>query len=126
MKLSIPIFPLNGVIFFPNTNLPLNIFEKKYIDMVDFALTNNKIIGMIQTDVNKNLYKIGCMGRISALEKTNDGRYIINLEGRNYFHFIKELPSNNKFRIAKIETKEDLEKNDMNFDRKKFNKKLSV
>ena len=102
-KISIPLFPLNGVIFFPNSNLPLNIFEERYLEMIDFSLSSNKLIGMIQVDKNKKLYKIGCIGKISSFYETNDGRYIINLIGKNYFTIKKELSSLKKFKIADVE-----------------------
>ena len=68
--MKIPIFPLNGAIMFPNTNLPLNIFEERYIDMVDYTLSKNKIIGMIQHKTNNELYEIGCYGKITAFNET--------------------------------------------------------
>ena len=70
--MKIPIFPLNGAIMFPNTNLPLNIFEERYIDMVDYTLSKNKIIGMIQRKANNELYDIGCYGKITAFNETPD------------------------------------------------------
>ena len=102
-KISIPLFPLNGVIFFPNSNLPLNIFEERYLEMIDFSLSSNRLIGMIQVDKNKKLYKIGCIGKISSFYETNDGRYIINLIGKNYFTIKKELSNLKKFKIADVE-----------------------
>ena len=103
-KITIPLFPLDGVIFFPNSNLPLNIFEKRYLEMVDFSLSTNRLIGMIQKD-EKKLYKVGCMGKISSFYETEDGRYIINLIGKNYFEIKKEISSLKKFIIAKVEVK---------------------
>ena len=61
-----PVFPLNGAILFPGTNLPLNIFEKRYIQMVDHALLNNRTIGMIQQKKNGEFFKIGCLGKITS------------------------------------------------------------
>ena len=90
-KMNFPVFPLNGAILFPNTNLPLNIFEEKYIDMVDYALSHNRLIGMIQTQENKDLFKIGCLGKITNFTETSDGRYQINLEGINRFKIKKIL-----------------------------------
>jgi len=98
-KITIPIFPLSGVIFFPKTNLPLNIFEDKYLEMVDFALSSNKMIGMIQPLNNNQLYNIGCVGKITNFNETNDNRYIINLYGINCFKIIKERSLNKKFRV---------------------------
>ena len=78
--MQIPIFPLNGAVLYPETNLPLNIFEDRYIDMVDFALSNKRLIGMIQTDEKGKLFKVGCIGKITSFNETKDGRYLINLE----------------------------------------------
>ena len=75
--MNFPVFPLNGAILFPNTNLPLNIFEEKYIDMVDYALSHNRLIGMIQTNKNKDLFSIGCLGKITNFTETSDGKYQI-------------------------------------------------
>lgn len=98
-KINIPIFPLNGAILFPETNLPLNIFEEKYIDMVDFALKNNREIGMIQTNNKKELYSVGCIGKINSFEEMEDGRYVINLYGKNLFSLFNEISTKNKFKI---------------------------
>ena len=97
-KIEIPIFPLNGIILYPDTNLPLNIFEKKYLEMVDFSFTQKKYIGMIQTKSTNELYTIGCLGKISTYEETNDGRYIINLTGKKYFSIISEVKNKKTFR----------------------------
>ena len=96
-KMNFPVFPLNGAILFPNTNLPLNIFEDRYIDMVDYALSNSRLIGMIQTQDNKDLFTIGCLGRITNFTETSDGRYQINLEGINRFKVKKILNNKQKF-----------------------------
>ena len=102
---------LNGAIMFPNTNLPLNIFEERYIDMVDYSLSNNKIIGMIQHKANNELYDVGCYGKITAFNETPDKRYIINLEGKNCFKIIREINSDYKFRLCEIEVFEDYNNN---------------
>lgn len=109
--MKIPIFPLNGAIIFPNTNLPLNIFEERYIDMVDFSLSNNKIIGMIQHKANNELYNVGCYGKITAFNETPDKRYIINLEGKDCFKVIREINTDYKFRICEIEVFKDYNHN---------------
>ena len=103
-KMNFPVFPLNGAILFPNTNLPLNIFEDRYIDMVDYALSHNRLIGMIQTKKNKDLFTIGCLGKITNFTETSDGRYQINLEGIKRFRVKKILDNKQKFII--IEGKE--------------------
>ena len=79
--MEIPIFPLNGAVLFPGTSLPLNIFEKRYIEMVDYALSKERCIGMIQSDEKNNLYNIGCIGKIHSFSETTDGRYLISLQG---------------------------------------------
>ena len=98
-KMNFPVFPLNGAILFPNTNLPLNIFEDRYVDMVDYALSNNRLIGMIQTQENKDCFTIGCLGKITNFTETSDGRYQINLEGINRFKIKKILNKKHKFII---------------------------
>ncbi len=95
--MNFPVFPLNGAILFPNTNLPLNIFEDRYIDMVDYALSHSRLIGMIQTKKNKDLFNIGCLGKITNFTETSDGRYQINLEGINRFKVKKILENKHKF-----------------------------
>ena len=131
-KMNFPIFPLNGAILFPNTNLPLNIFEDRYIDMVDYALSNNRLIGMVQTQANKSFFGIGCLGKITNFTDTPDGRYQINLEGLNRFRIKKIFE--NKHRFISVEG-EDLKFNS-NFKKQtaklnnellsKFNNYLSV
>ena len=124
----IPIFPLSGALLLPNGNLPLNIFEPRYIDMIDHAMKTDKIIGMIQENSkNKefnNLYSIGCLGKITQYNETDDGRYIINLNGLIRFKFIKEEESYQKFRKLRVDYsdfKQDLVSNfEKCFDRKNF------
>jgi hypothetical protein len=112
--MNFPVFPLNGAILFPNTNLPLNIFEDKYIDMVDYALSHSRLIGMIQTKKNKDLFTIGCLGKITNFTETSDGKYQINLEGIKRFKVKKIL--NNKQKFIMIDG-EELDYNN-NFKRK--------
>jgi Lon protease-like protein len=95
--MNFPVFPLNGAILFPNTNLPLNIFEDRYIEMVDYALSHKRLIGMIQTKKNKELFTIGCLGKITNFTETSDGKYQINLEGINRFKIKKILNNSHKF-----------------------------
>ena len=97
--MNFPVFPLNGAILFPNTNLPLNIFEDRYIDMVDYALSHSRLIGMIQTKKNRDLFTIGCLGKITNFTETSDGRYQVNLEGINRFKVKKVLDMKHKFII---------------------------
>ena len=83
---EISIFPLANAVFFPNTILPLNIFEPRYKKMIEDALASNKMIGMIQTKQSNNpkkpeVFSVGCLGKIDTHTKTGDGRYLINLKG---------------------------------------------
>jgi len=97
--MKFPVFPLNGAILFPKTNLPLNIFEERYVQMVDYALSNNRLVGMIQKKENKELFSIGCLGKITNFTETSDGRYQINLEGLNRFKIKKIIQTKYKFII---------------------------
>ena len=122
----IPIFPLNGTILFPETNLPLNIFEERYIEMIDFALGKNKLFGMIQTKDNGELYRVGCIGRINSFNETKGGRYIVNLRGKNHFSILKEVPSNHKFWLVESVFENINIIQDKTFKLKKFNKELFI
>ena len=101
--MQIPIFPLNGAILFPKTNLPLNIFEQRYIDMVDYSLAGNRLIGMVQHKEKNELYNVGCYGKITIFNEMPDDRYLINLEGINCFKITNEIDTRYKFRICEIE-----------------------
>ena len=102
-KMNFPVFPLNGAILFPNTNLPLNIFEERYIDMVDYALSKDRMIGMIQKNTNDEFFNIGCTGKITSFLETEDGKYQINLQGINRFFFKKIIE--NDFKFITVEAK---------------------
>ena len=113
--MKIPIFPLNGAVLFPGTSLPLNIFEERYIEMVDYALSRERIIGMIQSDQKNNLYNIGCIGKIHSFSETADGRYLISLQGTSCFKVKKELEKKYKFRLIEAEALDFTEdKNSLN------------
>ncbi len=102
----IPVFPLSGVIYFPKTNLPLNIFEKRYLDLVNDAFKRDKLMGMVQSQRNKNeVYKVGCLGKISDLRKSEDGRILINLTGLTRFKILDEIKNNKLYREFKVEYK---------------------
>ena len=103
MNNKIPIFPLSNVIFFPETDLPLNIFEKRYIQMVDVSLKNEKLIGIVQPKTKTNLYSIGCLGKITSFSETEDKRYIINLKGISKLKIIEEIKNEYLFREFKVE-----------------------
>ena len=106
----IPVFPLSNFIIFPKTTVPLNIFEPRYIDMVDDSMKSNKVIGMIQPisiQENQNskpkLHNIGCLGKITSFKETEDGRYLIDLKGLIRFETLNEVNSNKKYREYNID-----------------------
>ena len=119
---TIPVFPLSNFIIFPKTTVPLNIFEERYLNMVDDAMKSNKFIGMIQPVKSKNenneqpdLHKIGCIGKITSFRETNDGRYLIEIKGVIRFQTIEEIKSNNKYREVMVDFSKfskDLDNND--------------
>ena len=96
---KISVFPLRGAIFFPKTNLPLNIFEKRYVTMVEDALKSDKYIGMVQSkQVEGDVFKVGCLGKIDRHEKTSDGRILINLSGISRFKIDEEINNEKLYR----------------------------
>ena len=100
---QIPIFPLSGVIYFPKTNLPLNIFEQRYLDLVNDAIRKDKLIGMIQNKrKDEGLYKVGCLGKISDFQKSDDGRILINLSGITRFEILEEKENSKLYREFKV------------------------
>ena len=104
---KIPIFPLSNFIIFPNTTVPLNIFEPKYIQMVDDCMKGNRLIGIVQPkktgDFKKpNLFKIGCIGKITSFNETEDGRYLIVLNGICRYKIVSELVNDKLYRECKI------------------------
>ncbi|HEX2216976.1 MAG TPA: LON peptidase substrate-binding domain-containing protein [Xanthobacteraceae bacterium] len=106
----IPVFPLAGALLLPRGQMPLNIFEPRYLAMIDDALTDrHRLIGMIQPDaahlgseVKPNLYSVGCVGRITQLSETGDGRYIIQLTGIARFRFVEELAVATAYRQCRV------------------------
>jgi len=103
---KISVFPLSNFIIFPNTSVPLNIFEPRYIEMVDDSLKTNRIIGMIQPKKQKKnipeLYSVGCAGKITNLNETDDGRYLIVINGICRFKILKEINNNKTYRECEI------------------------
>ena len=100
---QIPVFPLSGVIYFPRTNLPLNIFEDRYLDLVNDSFRSNKLMGMVQSKKENNLvYKVGCLGKISDYQETSDGRVLINLTGITRFEITKEITNQKKYREFEV------------------------
>jgi Lon protease-like protein len=126
---KIPVFPLSNFIIFPKTTVPLNIFEPRYIEMIDESMRSNKLIGMIQpkNSLDKqsqpNLHDIGCLGKITSFKETEDARYIIELKGLIRFKILKEIENSREYREYQIdfndyvhdleEKKEDLKFSDL-------------
>ena len=103
----IPIFPLSGVIYFPKTNLPLNIFEQRYLDLVNDAYKGDKLMGMVQSKKEGNIvYNVGCLGKISDYQKSENGRILINLTGVSRFRILKEITSNKLYREFQVDYKD--------------------
>ena len=102
----IPIFPLSGVIYFPKTNLPLNVFEQRYLHLVDDAYKKDKLMGMVQSRGDTNtVYKVGCLGKISDYQKSKDGRILINLTGITRFKILEEITNNKLYREFSVNYK---------------------
>ena len=105
---KLPVFPLSNFIIFPKTTVPLNIFEPRYIDMINDSMQSDKLIGMIQPknsmdkDNNPELYEVGCAGKITSFNETNDGRFLIELKGITRFKNIKEIKTEKKYRILEV------------------------
>ncbi len=116
---KVPVFPLSNFIFFPKTTVPLNIFEPRYIQMIDDSIKSNRIIGMIQPKKTgqlkkPDLYDIGCLGKITSFNETEDGRYIVVLSGLIRFKIKNEIENQKKYRECEIsyeDFKNDLENN---------------
>jgi len=123
---KIAIFPLSNFIIFPKTTVPLNIFEPKYIQMLDDAMKGNRLIGIIQPkktgDLKKpNLYDVGCAGKITSFNETEDQRYLIVLNGICRFKIISEEINDKLYRVCKIDFTEYLEDLNKTVDDIKFN-----
>ena len=105
----IPIFPLSNFIIFPKTTVPLNIFEPRYLDMVNDSMKLDKLIGMIQPKNSKDkngipkLHNVGCLGKITSFRETEDGRYLIELKGKIRFQIINEINTDKKYRSVEVE-----------------------
>ena len=120
---AIPVFPLTNFIIFPETTVPLNIFEPRYIQMINDTMKNNNLVGLVQPKKKGNksipeLYNIGCMGKITSFNETEDGRYLIVLNGISRFKILDEVKNDKMYRECNIsfgEFEEDikLQKNEM-------------
>ena len=125
---TIAVFPLSNFIIFPKTTVPLNIFEPRYLEMINDSMKTNKFIGMIQPKSINNenslapsLHKIGCLGKITSFKETDDGRYLIDLKGIIRFKIVKEIADNKPYRSCEINFEDYL--NDLS--EKKENLKFS-
>ena len=108
----VPVFPLPGALLLPRGVMPLNIFEPRYLAMVDKALGGDRLIGMIQpaeiadpsaaSETSPALQKVGCLGRLSGFQETDDGRYLISLTGVCRFDVIDEVTSITPYRLCQI------------------------
>jgi len=103
----IPVFPLSNFILFPKTSVPLNIFEPRYISMIEDSMKTNKMIGLIQPKKNNinvihDLYDVGCLGKITSFKDTSDGRYLIDLNGLTRFKIIKEINDRKAYRTCEV------------------------
>jgi len=111
LPIKIPVFPLSNFIIFPKTTVPLNIFEPRYIDMINDSMKSNKLIGMIQPKKSSNnqlipiLHNIGCLGKITSFTETNDGRYLVELKGVIRFKIVREIYTSKKYREFEIDFK---------------------
>jgi len=109
----VPVFPLSGVIFFPKTNLPLNIFEPRYLTLINDCIKSNKYMGMIQSKGNSSdVYSVGCLGKITEHKKTKDGRLLVNLTGISRFEINSEINNDKiyrEFEVSYEKFKEDQE-----------------
>ena len=126
----IPVFPLSGVIYFPKTNLPLNIFEERYLNLVNDTYKKDKLMGMVQSQKNKkDVYKIGCLGKISDYQKSRDGRILINLTGVTRFKILEEVKSEKLYREFKVDYRNfelDLKSFSTNFDTSSLMEKAKI
>ncbi|MDC3341434.1 LON peptidase substrate-binding domain-containing protein [Candidatus Pelagibacter sp.] len=109
---KIPVFPLSNFIIFPKTTIPLNIFETRYIEMINDSMSSNKLIGMIQplsqnsgNQEDINLHQVGCLGKIVSFKETEDNRYLIELKGLIRFQIMNEIKSKKKYREYEVDFK---------------------
>ena len=107
LPLIIPIFPLSNFIIFPNTTVPLNIFEPRYIQMIDDSMKSHRMIGMVQPKKSgqlkkPDLYNVGCIGKITSFNETDDGRYLIIISGVSRFNIAEEISSDKIYRSCKV------------------------
>ena len=124
---KLAIFPLSNFIIFPKTSVPLNIFEPRYIEMINDSMRSNKFIGMIQPknlnqldEVNPDLHEIGCMGKITNFQESEDNRFLIELKGIIRFKVVSEINNDKKYRECEIDFEDyyndlEIKKEDLKF-----------
>ena len=117
---EIPVFPLSNFIIFPDTTVPLNIFEPRYLQMIDDSMKTHRMIGMVQPKKSENpkkqlLYEVGCVGKITSFNETDDGRYLIALSGVSRFNLMEEIESNRLYRTCRVNYENF--KQDLNFEK---------
>ena len=130
LSTKIPVFPLSNFIVFPNTTVPLNIFEPRYLKMTEDAMASNRLIGMVQPKKsgdlrNPDLFDVGCVCRIVSFNETDDGRYIIIIKGINRFKVLSEVENNKIYRELNVDYKlyeNDKDANQEEFEFKKIEK----
>ena len=110
---NLAVFPLSNFIIFPRTSVPLNIFEPRYVEMINDSMKTNKLIGMIQpkslkdqNNIDPDLHEIGCMGKITSFRESEDGRFLIELKGIIRFQISREIKSNKKYRECEVDFKD--------------------
>jgi Lon protease-like protein len=136
---TFPIFPLVGAVLFPQTRLPLNIFEPRYLNLIDAVLAGSRYVGMLQprtrkqeTDTNAcEIYDVGCLGRLTAFAETEDGCYVVTLTGITRFRITSELAIKDGYRsvqasINEFDSKPDLSLPVSQFDRFEFMETLKA
>ena len=121
----IPVFPLSNFIIFPNTTVPLNIFEPRYVEMINDSMKENKLIGLIQPKNNNvnsviDLHDVGCLGKITSFKDSSNGTYLIELSGLTRFKITKEVKSNKLYRECEVDFEDyqgdfNLQKEDLKF-----------
>ena len=121
---TLPVFPLSNFIIFPETTVPLNIFEPRYIQMIDDCMKSNRMLGMVQPkktlkNDSPELFDIGCMGKITSFSETEDGRYLIVINGVSRFKIINEINTSKLYRTCNVEFKnfsQDLKLDELKID----------
>jgi len=100
---TVPVFPLNDVIFFPKTNLPLNIFDPRYLKLINDCTKSNQYMGLIQSKKSStDVYSVGCLGKITDNKKTKDGRILVNLIGITRFEIKSEINNDKSYREFQV------------------------